>query len=162
MPGKGGFDLLERCRKTDKDLPVIFLTGEGDVPMAVEAIFAGAYDFLEKPCSAKRLLTSVRRAAEKRSLVLQNRRLRAERHAVATVKSRAQDTNLAVQMDMVEMLLLEAALRDHHGRVVDAAAALGLPRKTLYDKLNRHGLNAAHFRRPGCRITFWGSGYLQQ
>ncbi len=149
MPGKDGFDLLERCRKVDRDLPVIFLTGEGDIPMAVEAIYAGAYDFLEKPCSPKHLLASVHRAAEKRQLVLQNRRLVAERRAVATVKGRAPDVSLAAQMEMVEMLLIESALTDHHGKVVDVAHALGLPRKTLYDKLTRHGLNAADFRRLG-------------
>ena len=147
MPGKDGFDLLERCRKIDKDLPVIFLTGEGDVPMAVEAIYAGAYDFLEKPCSPKHLLATVRRAAEKRGLVLQNRRLEAERKVISQVNREAHGTTLSAQMEIIEKLLIEKALRAHQGKATEVAETLGLPRKTLYDKLKRHGLNPAEYRK---------------
>ncbi len=49
MPGMDGLQLLERLQADDPDLPVILLTGHGDVPMAVEAMRSGAYDFLEKP-----------------------------------------------------------------------------------------------------------------
>lgn len=49
MPGMDGLQLLERLQTDDPDLPVILLTGHGDVPMAVEAMRSGAYDFLEKP-----------------------------------------------------------------------------------------------------------------
>ena len=75
MPGMGGLALLNRLQQLDADLPVILLTGHGDVPMAVEAMRDGAYDFLEKPFSPEALLSSLRRALEKRQLVLENRRL---------------------------------------------------------------------------------------
>ena len=75
MPGMGGLALLSRVHQLDPDLPVILLTGHGDVPMAVEAMRDGAYDFLEKPFSPDALLSSLRRALEKRQLVLENRRL---------------------------------------------------------------------------------------
>ena len=75
MPGMGGLALLTRLQQLDADLPVILLTGHGDVPMAVEAMRAGAYDFLEKPFSPEALLGSLRRALEKRQLILENRRL---------------------------------------------------------------------------------------
>ncbi|NNA21779.1 sigma-54-dependent Fis family transcriptional regulator [Pseudomonas lundensis] len=75
MPGMGGLALLTRLQQLDPDLPVILLTGHGDVPMAVEAMREGAYDFLEKPFSPEALLSSLRRALEKRRLVLENRRL---------------------------------------------------------------------------------------
>ena len=75
MPGMGGMALLNRLQQLDPDLPVILLTGHGDVPMAVEAMRDGAYDFLEKPFSPEALLSSLRRALEKRQLVLENRRL---------------------------------------------------------------------------------------
>ena len=75
MPGIGGLALLTRLQQLDPDLPVILLTGHGDVPMAVEAMREGAYDFLEKPFSPEALLSSLRRALEKRQLVLENRRL---------------------------------------------------------------------------------------
>ena len=75
MPGMGGLALLTRLQQLDPDLPVILLTGHGDVPMAVEAMRDGAYDFLEKPFSPEALLSSLGRALEKRQLVLENRRL---------------------------------------------------------------------------------------
>ncbi|MFJ4142302.1 sigma-54-dependent transcriptional regulator [Pseudomonas sp. NPDC089734] len=75
MPGMSGLELLARLQALDKDLPVILLTGHGDVPMAVEAMREGAYDFLEKPFSPQTLLSNLNRAMEKRQLVLENRRL---------------------------------------------------------------------------------------
>lgn len=78
MPGRDGLHLLEYAQSKDADLPVILLTGEGDIPMAVDAMNRGAFDFLEKPCPTEDLLASVRRALKARSLVLDNRRLTAE------------------------------------------------------------------------------------
>ncbi|MBB3104887.1 sigma-54-dependent transcriptional regulator [Azomonas macrocytogenes] len=75
MPGLDGLALLEHLQALDHDLPVILLTGHGDVAMAVEAMRQGAYDFLEKPFSPEALLGSLGRALEKRRLVLENRRL---------------------------------------------------------------------------------------
>ncbi|MEO1612735.1 MAG: sigma 54-interacting transcriptional regulator, partial [Pseudomonadota bacterium] len=76
MPGGDGFALLDYLREIDADLPLIFLTGHGDVPMAVQAMSAGAYDFLEKPASPALLVECVKRALERRRLVLENRALR--------------------------------------------------------------------------------------
>ena len=79
LPGLSGLDLLVRIAALDGELPVIVVTGHGDVDMAVAAMQAGAYDFIEKPFSSERLMDAVRRAQERRSLVLENRRLRTER-----------------------------------------------------------------------------------
>lgn len=78
MPGKDGFALLELVQKVDPDLPVILLTGEGDVPMAVRGMASGAFDFLEKPCSPKALLVVVEKALKTRALVMENRALKRE------------------------------------------------------------------------------------
>lgn len=75
MPGMTGLQLLAEVQQRDADLPVILLTGHGDVPMAVDAMRDGAYDFLEKPFSPETLLASLHRALEKRRLVLENRAL---------------------------------------------------------------------------------------
>jgi two-component system, NtrC family, C4-dicarboxylate transport response regulator DctD len=77
MPGLDGLQLFERICAFDRELPVILMTGHGDIPMAVKAIQSGAYDFLAKPFPAERLVQCVRHAAEKRSLIMENRRLRA-------------------------------------------------------------------------------------
>ena len=76
MPGRDGFHLNEYCRDIDDDLPVIFLTGEGDIPMAVQAMSAGAFGFLEKPCSSENLLPVLSRALKIRGLVIENRNLK--------------------------------------------------------------------------------------
>ena len=78
LPGISGLALLQRVRATDPELPVILISGHGDIEMAVGAIQDGAYDFIEKPFAADRLVESVRRANEKRALMLENRRLRSE------------------------------------------------------------------------------------
>jgi len=76
MPGKDGFDLLAFAHEVDRDLPVILLTGEGDIPMAVRGISAGAFDFLEKPCAPADIVAVAQKALHTRALVLENRRLR--------------------------------------------------------------------------------------
>lgn len=81
MPGRDGFYLLDYARSQDPDLPVILLTGEGDIPMAVAAMGQGAFGFLEKPCAPADLLAVLERALKTRALVLDNRRLR---HLVET------------------------------------------------------------------------------
>ncbi|PPB81198.1 two-component system C4-dicarboxylate transport response regulator DctD [Albidovulum inexpectatum] len=78
MPGRDGFHLLEHARKTDPELPVILLTGHGDVPMAVRGMSAGAFDFLEKPCNPSDFVAVVQKALKTRALVLENRALRRE------------------------------------------------------------------------------------
>jgi two-component system C4-dicarboxylate transport response regulator DctD len=76
MEGIDGLELLRLSRQIDPELPVVVITGHGDVPIAVEAMRLGAYDFLEKPFAPERFLDVVRRASEKRQLVMENRRLR--------------------------------------------------------------------------------------
>lgn len=76
MPGLDGLEFLSKIIALDSALPVILITGHGDVQMAVEAMRAGAYDFIEKPFDPERLASQVRRAADARALVLDNRQLR--------------------------------------------------------------------------------------
>lgn len=77
MPGMDGMTLLGRLHEVDPEIPVILVTGHAEVPLAVEAIRGGAYDFIEKPFVVQELATVIRRAIEHRGLVLENRRLRA-------------------------------------------------------------------------------------
>ena len=59
MPGMTGIDLLHRLKELAIDLPVIVMTGHGDVPLAVEAMKSGAIDFIEKPFSEERILAAI-------------------------------------------------------------------------------------------------------
>jgi two-component system response regulator FixJ len=64
MPEMSGLDLLRELKAAGVSMPVIIITGHGDVPLAVEAMKAGAQDFLEKPFNDDRILALVRRALE--------------------------------------------------------------------------------------------------
>ena len=101
MPGMNGMELLSRLQALDADLPVILLTGHGDVPMAVDAMREGAYDFLEKPFSPDTLLRNLRRALEKRALILENRRL----HEQADARSQLDATLLGVSPSLKTLRL---------------------------------------------------------
>ena len=76
MPGMDGMAFLKRLMSLDSALPVIMITGHGDVPMAVEAMRMGAMDFLEKPFNPDRMTELAKRATQARRLTLDNRALR--------------------------------------------------------------------------------------
>ncbi|MGR3499946.1 MAG: sigma-54-dependent transcriptional regulator [Limimaricola soesokkakensis] len=78
MPGMDGMQFLRKLKSVDSTLPVIMITGHGDVPMAVEAMRLGAFDFLEKPFNPDRMTELAKRASNARRLVLDNRALRRE------------------------------------------------------------------------------------
>ncbi len=77
MPGLDGFGFLEAVRAVDPEIPVVLVTGHGDVPMAIKAVRAGAWDFIEKPADPVRLVETVRRASAHRNLIIENRALKA-------------------------------------------------------------------------------------
>ncbi|NQU59405.1 MAG: sigma-54-dependent Fis family transcriptional regulator [Rhodospirillales bacterium] len=87
LGGMDGLDLLGKVQELDEDIPVILITGHGDVSMAVEAMHAGAFDFLEKPFDTDRLIEAVSRAAQTRWLVMENRRLKEKLNARSGVDS---------------------------------------------------------------------------
>ncbi|MGA0540670.1 sigma-54-dependent transcriptional regulator [Neotabrizicola sp. VNH66] len=77
MPGMDGMTLLGRLQEVDPEIPVVLVTGHAEVPLAVEAMRRGAYDFIEKPFVVQELASVLRRAMDHRALVIENRRLRA-------------------------------------------------------------------------------------
>jgi FixJ family two-component response regulator len=91
MPGMSGIELQAELNRRGAILPVIFISGHGDIPMAVEAIQHGAFDFLPKPFSDQDLLDRVQRAlaldADNRRLLAQRELLRA-RHESLTPRER--------------------------------------------------------------------------
>ena len=70
MPGGDGLESAQAVREIDEDLPVILMTGYGDISIAVDAMKHGVYDFIEKPVDTDRLLKSIQRAVDKRRLSL--------------------------------------------------------------------------------------------
>ncbi len=82
LPGPNGLDLQERLHKEGRHIPIIFITGDGDVPASVRAMKAGALDFLEKPFSDDTLLKTVREA------LARDEKARAERAERAVIQER--------------------------------------------------------------------------
>jgi DNA-binding NtrC family response regulator len=78
MPGMDGIQLLKKLMGSDSALPVIMITGHGDVPIAVEAMRLGAFDFLEKPFNPDRMSDLAKKATNQRRLTLDTRALRRE------------------------------------------------------------------------------------
>jgi FixJ family two-component response regulator len=79
MPGLSGLELQRALAQADDPRPVIFLSGRGDIPSSVEAMKAGAVDFLTKPCDEAKLIAAVRAALEKDGAA---RKTQAERHLI--------------------------------------------------------------------------------
>jgi two-component system C4-dicarboxylate transport response regulator DctD len=76
LPGMSGMQLLAAVKALDTHLPVILVTGHGDITMAVQAMRQGAYDFIEKPYSSEQLVEVILRALETRALLLEVQQLR--------------------------------------------------------------------------------------
>lgn len=92
MPDVSGIDLLRKLREMDFGLPVIVITGHGDVPLAVEAMRIGAADFLEKPYDDEALLASVRSALDRGDKEAAQSREKIELHErLATLSNRERD-----------------------------------------------------------------------
>jgi two-component system C4-dicarboxylate transport response regulator DctD len=107
LPGIDGMALLERAKKIDGDLPVILVTGHGDISMAVRAMRMGAYDFIEKPFSTERLNDVVSRALERRRLKLEVAALQARLDSRDAIEERLVGRSSA--MHRLRRLVLDIA-----------------------------------------------------
>jgi two-component system, NtrC family, nitrogen regulation response regulator NtrX len=76
MPGMDGIEALEKLHERDHDVPIIMISGHGNIDTAVEAIKKGAYDFIEKPLDLNRLLVTIRNATERNELVTETKVLK--------------------------------------------------------------------------------------
>ena len=115
MPGASGIDLLAHLKEKHHSLPVILITGHGDIPLAVQAMKLGASDFLEKPFQEDQLPDAVARALAQRGAVSQEETLEA-RAKVASLSQRERQT-------------LEALIKGHPNKVI--AHQLGISPRTV-------------------------------
>jgi two-component system, LuxR family, response regulator FixJ len=91
MPGMNGLELQQRLKKREAHLPIIFITGHGDVPMAVEAMREGALDFMRKPIREQELLDRIQEALEHEAGTRKNifdRELMSKRLSSLTIRER--------------------------------------------------------------------------
>ena len=125
MPGPSGIDLQAALQEARRDLPIVFMTGHGDVSTSVRAMKGGAVDFLEKPFRAPEFLACVQRGLAQSE---QSRAERAERAAIerrfATLTSRERDvlrlvvTGLLNKQIAGELGIAEKTVKIHRGQVM--------------------------------------------
>jgi len=147
MPGLNGLDLQKRLAVNRPDMPIIFLTGNADIPMTVQAMKAGAVEFLTKPFSGDTLLSAVSKAiARSTALITRDAELRALRARYARLSSREKEVMALVVVGKAnkevayELGISEITVKAHRGsmmrrmeaeslaELVNQAARLRLPR----------------------------------
>lgn len=117
MPGMGGLRLLEHLRAQGTCLPIIVLTGHGDVPLAVQVLKMGAFDFIEKPAAQQQMLDRIRDA------------LAADQAIRAKLSEQARIASLLAQLTNREYEVLERVVAGQASKVI--AAELGISEKTV-------------------------------
>jgi len=150
MPGLSGLELQKRVANDRADMPIIFVTGYGDIPMTVEAMKAGAIEFLTKPFTDEALLGAIREAIERSRQTLRDEaELQTVRDNFESLSQREQEVMALVVTGMLnkqvaaDLGISEITVKAHRGRVmqkmkadsladlVNMAANLGLGRSRL-------------------------------
>ena len=115
MPGMSGIDLQARLQEMESTLPIIFVTAHGDVPMAVEAVKAGAVDFIQKPFRDQELLDKVQEAMEV------NARNRSQRQDLAEIRSRLESLTPR-ETEVLDLVVAGKAQQEHRPILGDQSA----------------------------------------
>lgn len=130
LPGLNGLELQKRVAVERADMPIIFITGHGDVPMSVQAMKAGAVEFLTKPFSDNVLLSAIRQAIERSRIALRDEaELRAVRECYASLTPRERQVMALVASGLLnkhvggELGISEITVKAHRGKVMQKMKA---------------------------------------
>jgi FixJ family two-component response regulator len=130
LPGLSGLDLQKRIARDRTDMPIIFITGHGDIPSTVQAMKAGAVEFLTKPFTDDALLSAIRQALERSSVALvQDVELQGLRDRYASLSLREQQVMALVVSGLLnkqvgsELGISEITVKAHRGRVMQKMKA---------------------------------------
>lgn len=140
MPGMDGLTLMAEAQLRIPELPVILITGHGDVDMAIKAMREGAYDFIEKPFVPERLVETIHRACEKRRLILENLRLQQDLSSQTGLDAKIIGTSPAIQR--LKRELLKSAELDTNVIIYgETGTGKELVAQCLHEFSNRSGNN---------------------
>lgn len=131
MPGMSGLDLQKRLQEMGCRMPILFMTGHGDVPMAIRAMKAGAFDFVEKPFQAENLLSRIHEAL---ALDARQRRRQARRNEVAA--------RLAL-LSPREREVMERVAAGQYNKVIAAELGISISTVEIHRKRVMEKLQAA-------------------
>jgi FixJ family two-component response regulator len=130
LPGLNGLELQKRVAVERTDMPIIFITGHGDIPTSVGAMKAGAVEFLTKPFNDEVLLTAIRQALERSQLALaQEAEMRELRDRYAALTARERDVMVLVVSGLLnkqvagELGIAESTVKAHRGQVMQKMKA---------------------------------------
>jgi FixJ family two-component response regulator len=130
LPGLNGLELQQRISAERTDMPIIFITGHGDIPMTVRAMKAGAIEFLTKPLSDEALLKAVRQAMERsRSAISQEAQLEELRRCYGALTPREREVMMLVVSGLLnkqvggELGISEITVKAHRGKVMEKMKA---------------------------------------
>jgi FixJ family two-component response regulator len=153
LPGLSGLDLQRQLAETDAELPIVFVTGHGDIPMSVRAMKAGAVEFLTKPFRAQALLDAVRSAVERDRAMRTERQERTElRRRYASLTPRERDVlerivgGLLNKQIAGELGTSEATVKEQRGHVMAKMQAGSVPE--LVRSASRLGVTRQKSDRP--------------
>jgi FixJ family two-component response regulator len=134
LPGLSGLDFQAELAKTHSNIPIIFITGHGDIPMSVKAIKAGAIEFLAKPLREQDLLDAVRiaidRDRERRKTEMRNRDLRERYESLSAREQQVMRfvcTGLMNKQTAAEIGISEITVKVHRHNVMKKLGAKSLP-----------------------------------
>jgi FixJ family two-component response regulator len=133
LPDLNGLDVQERVVADRADLPIIFITGHGDIPMSVRAMKAGASEFLTKPFDRDVILDAIRRALERsREALTQASELNTLRDRYASLTPREREVLAWVVSGLLnkqvgaELGMTEATVKAHRGKIMQKMQAASL------------------------------------
>jgi two-component system C4-dicarboxylate transport response regulator DctD len=159
LTGMDGLSLLDRLQTLDASLPVVLVTGHGDVAMAVRAMRAGAYDFIEKPFSPDRFVETVCRAIEKRMLRATVEDLRQQLHRKSGIESALLGQSAA--MEQVRRRVLKLASTSADVMILgETGTGKELVARCLHDHSNRRDRHFVAINCGGLPETLFESELL--
>lgn len=162
MPEMDGIELLAQIKNKDEGIPVILITGHGDVPLAVEAMKAGAFEFLTKPFSPDQLLDFVKQAQANRVAQLgakqENSQIKVKSLVENVKEKRAEleasihddlhnDDDLSTRIALYEKTIIEDVLYQHNANIGAVLSHLSIPRRTLNEKMKKHNILSKDYKK---------------